>query len=115
MNSRQRRQVHEAAGWRCEWPTPIRCSRRSVEVAHLQSKGMGGSKHRDDTGNVMAACEIHARITDGQPGPGQTLEDYRLELEDLLGRPVVLGAAGTGRAVWKTLQGRIAAQREDRT
>lgn len=106
-----RERVMELAGWRCEWPTPDRCERRAVEVAHLQSKGMGGSSKRDGWGNVMAACEIHARVTDGLPGPGQTVEDYRHELERLLDRPVIPGTQGTAREVWTTLQRRLKSQR----
>ena len=54
--------VFEAYGPRCEWPG---CSEAGVELAHLTSRGMGGSKTRNVVSNVMVACWLHARITDG--------------------------------------------------
>lgn len=55
--------VVDAYGPLCEWPG---CGRPFEELAHLTSRGMGGSKTRDEVGNVMLACWLHARITDGE-------------------------------------------------
>lgn len=57
-----RAQTFERAGGYCEWPT---CTDRAEELAHLHSKGMGGSRTANRLDNVMAACWLHARITDG--------------------------------------------------
>lgn len=84
MTPAQLRQVvFELAGGQCEWPHPQlgRCPRRAVELAHLTSRGMGGSKYRNTISNGMAACRDHARISDGLPplcgGVAQRDREYR--------------------------------------
>jgi hypothetical protein len=64
MRDELRDRVFGLTAGRCEWPS---CDRKAVELAHLTSKGMGGSKFRDIVGNVMAACYDHARVSDGLP------------------------------------------------
>lgn len=53
------------ARYSCEWPG---CPAPASELAHLHSKGMGGKRGRvvDTLDNVIAACWLHARITDGE-------------------------------------------------
>ena len=57
-----RAEVFARARGYCEWPT---CVEPASELAHLHSRGMGGSAEADSADNVMAACWLHARITDG--------------------------------------------------
>lgn len=67
---------------RCEWPEArveavagyriVACGRPMIELAHLHSRGMGGSVEADQLNNVIAACAVHARVTDGI-GPGANI------------------------------------------
>lgn len=59
---RLRERVFELAHGMCEWPG---CLEPAVELAHLHSTGMGGRRSADDPSNAMAACKVHARVTDG--------------------------------------------------
>lgn len=54
--------VFEIDGGWCAWP---QCVDAADELAHLTSKGMGGSRYRNEVGNAFAACRNHARISDG--------------------------------------------------
>lgn len=88
--------VFEAYGPLCEWPG---CSDPGKELAHLTSRGMGGSKHRDTVPNVMVACWLHARITDGEGAGHRALWSRRvdpveetLSMFDLVGYSERLGA-----------------------
>ena len=58
--------VIELDAGQCRWPG---CSRPATEIAHLHSRGMDGTPdgRRDDPRNLMCACWIHARYTDGDP------------------------------------------------
>lgn len=53
----------------CEWP---RCQLHGAEVAHLTSRGMGGTPdgRRNTLDNVAWLCTDHARISDGLYGSG---------------------------------------------
>lgn len=46
----------------CEWPG---CGQWAVEMAHIHPRGMGHKGARDVMDNVMRACELHARVSDG--------------------------------------------------
>jgi len=65
--SELRARIFDFAHGICEWTA---CGERATELAHLTSKGAGGSKHRDIEENVFAACPAHARISDGLTPPG---------------------------------------------
>ncbi len=67
-----RARVFAIDNYRCPWPE---CGQPAVELAHITSKGLGGSKHRNTEGNAFAACRAHARISDGLPPPGGTFDD----------------------------------------
>jgi hypothetical protein len=68
MSERQQRraalraQVFELDEGMCQWPG---CLHRADELAHLHSIGAGGRKSADTPENCMAACSLHARMTDG--------------------------------------------------
>lgn len=48
---------------RCEWPGCQETTR--LELAHLQSVGMGGRPSADRLDNVALLCHRHARYSDG--------------------------------------------------
>ncbi len=59
----------EIAGGRCEHPikgttTTRKCGMPALELAHIESIGMGGRASADRVNNVLAACRRHARSTD---------------------------------------------------
>lgn len=96
-----RNAVFEAYGPECEWPG---CHEAGKELAHLTSRGMGGSKTRDTVSNVMVACWLHARITDGEGAGNHALFSRRidpgletLEMMVLVGYPGRLVYAGHRR------------------
>lgn len=35
------------------------CQSKAVDVHHIKSRGMGGSKNRDTASNLMALCRKH--------------------------------------------------------
>jgi len=60
-----RRHLHNqlwAMGSDCEWPD---CGERAAEMAHIHPRGMGHKGARDTLDNVMRACSLHARVSDG--------------------------------------------------
>lgn len=57
-----RAQVFELDEGQCRWPG---CKHRADELAHLHSRGMGGRRSADTVENCMAACQLHARMSDG--------------------------------------------------
>lgn len=61
VRQRLRAGVWEMTGGVCEWPG---CHHRATELAHIHPRGMGHTGYRDTFDNVMAACWLHARITD---------------------------------------------------
>lgn len=61
LRQRLRFVVWEMTGGTCEWPE---CDRHAVELAHIHPRGMGHTGYRDTLDNVMAACWLHARVTD---------------------------------------------------
>lgn len=61
IRQRLRAGVWEMTGGRCEWPG---CDRSATELAHIHPRGMGHTGYRDTFDNVMAACDLHARVTD---------------------------------------------------
>jgi hypothetical protein len=73
--------VIELDGGACQWPG---CEHPATEIAHLHSRGMGGTPDgaRDHPTNLMCACWRHARYTDGETGDGSWAEyadaHYRL-------------------------------------
>lgn len=66
LRSKLRAVVWEMTDGNCEWP---QCSYRAIELAHINPRGMGHTGYRDTLDNVMAACLLHARISDMQGGP----------------------------------------------
>ena len=75
MSSRTRLRavVWELSGGLCEHPVLVAgpdghrhapCHHPAVELAHIVPRGMGHTGYRDMLGNVMAACDVHARSTD---------------------------------------------------
>ena len=95
----------------CEWP---RCGDRALELAHLHSTGHGGRRSAHTIRNTIAACEDHARITDGHSPPGPNgLSRYRDAIIELVGPPAGWrGGAGVAYRVAKTLTVLVAQQRE---
>jgi len=69
------------AGNRCEFP---QCASRAASLAHLHSIGAGGRKSADTIGNVMAACDAHALMTDGAI-PGDKGRGWYIDQLALLG------------------------------
>lgn len=61
IRQRLRAGVWEMTGGMCEWPA---CHHRATEMAHIHPRGMGHTGYRDTFDNVMAACSLHARVTD---------------------------------------------------
>jgi hypothetical protein len=63
----------------CRWPS---CSYRTepLEMAHLQHRGMGGSKERNTLDNTILLCRIHHNCLDGRTGLGT----LRYELNEML-------------------------------
>lgn len=66
----------------CVWPgctyevngiNPLQC-------AHLQHRGMGGSKERNRPDNAVTLCALHHRVFDGTDGSATT----RWELASML-------------------------------
>ncbi len=81
VQSDLRAAVFERDKGMCRWP---KCVERADESAHLTSRGMGGSKHRDTLDNACALCWNHARMSDGEHGDGGASQYLRAHL-DLLG------------------------------
>lgn len=68
MTPRQRLRavVWEMTSGVCEWPG---CDSAATEMAHITPRGMGHTGYRDRLGNVMAACDLHAKVTDDLSHP----------------------------------------------
>ena len=70
--------VAERSNRQCEWPNGAggRCRETMAELAHIKTRAMGG-KHKaaNELGNLFAACEAHARISDLETPPGGTRSD----------------------------------------
>jgi hypothetical protein len=49
----------------CEWPE---CRSPAVDVHHIVTRGMGGSKKQDVPGNLVAYCRKHHSLTHGMKG-----------------------------------------------
>ena len=73
--------VIELDGGMCRWPG---CGHPATEIAHLHSRGSGGTPdgRRDDPRNLACMCWRHARYSDGETaGLGRGAYDaahYRL-------------------------------------
>jgi hypothetical protein len=75
--------VVERSHRQCEWPDGAggRCSEVMAELGHIRTRGMGGRHSAaNELGNVFAACEAHARISDLERPPHGTDEDKYREL-----------------------------------
>jgi len=79
--SELRAAVAERSGRRCEWPNGSggRCREVMAELGHIRTRGMGGKHSAANVlGNVFAACEDHARISDlERPPHGTDADKYR--------------------------------------
>jgi len=40
----------------CDFIPCERCGKRAVDIHHIEARGMGGSKGKNDIGNIMALC-----------------------------------------------------------
>ncbi len=98
VESELRTEVFIIAGDRCEWP---QCGKPAEQLAHLTSKGMGGSKHRDTVENTMAACSNHALISDGLP-PNRGGFDARNAQYMLIPGAAPSGQRSSGPKYWRT-------------
>lgn len=48
---------YDESSWiQCEIPG---CGKQAVDIHHINSRGMGGTKHKDDINNLMALCRAH--------------------------------------------------------
>lgn len=63
----------------CRWPG---CSHHDepLEMAHLQHRGMGGSKAANSMSNTLMLCKTHHDCLDGRTGLGT----LRFELNEML-------------------------------
>jgi hypothetical protein len=61
----------------CEWPG---CHDPAEELAHLEHRGMGGSKSRNTADNCAALCQRHHDCLDGRTALGT----LRWELNQML-------------------------------
>lgn len=68
------------ASGRCEWPT---CDAYGDHMAHLVSRGMGGSIAADTLSNVAWLCRYHHDILDGRQHTGLRREVVALFSEYL--------------------------------
>ena len=46
------------------------CPNQAVDIAHIEHRGMGGSRMRDLIENLVAMCRHHHDRFDGRQGPG---------------------------------------------
>ena len=91
--------VFDFAHGMCEW---AECGERATELAHITSIGAGGSKYRDESDNVFAACPAHSRISDGLAPPGGGITERNAEYEKVPGaRPRSFSSYG-GTDSWRT-------------
>lgn len=98
--------IKEAYGPGCEWP---KCGHEGTELAHITSKGMGGSKHRDRPSNVFWACWLHARISDGEGAGRRDIAAAkvhpRMEIVRMLADVNYLGNYFVGSLAWHMGEG----------
>ena len=81
-----RAQAITLSGGECEWPY---CSQRGEQLAHLEHRGMGGSRTRNRIDNVAWVCVRHHDVLDGRTGLGI----LRVELNETLRRSMRHGRA----------------------
>ena len=72
----------ERDGGMCQWPACGSTSR--LQLAHLEHRGMGGSKYANVLANVVMLCDYHHDILDGRSEKGRrhavkTLLGYYLQ------------------------------------
>lgn len=74
--------VFERDGYSCVWPscTLLLTEANPLQLAHLNHRGMGGSKHANTLDNAVALCAFHHDVFDGRQGQGKT----RTELAHML-------------------------------
>ncbi len=72
-----REQAKARSQGRCEWPG---CSDWGEVLAHLNHRGMGGSREANRLNNVAWMCERHHDVLDGRTGLGT----LRWELNEML-------------------------------
>lgn len=82
-----RETVFDRDGWRCVWPG---CSDdsgltalppgRTLQLAHLVHRGMGGSKYANRPENCVTLCSVHHDCLDGRTSLGT----LRWELNEML-------------------------------
>lgn len=69
--------VETLAAGRCEWPF---CTDAGEQMAHLEHRGMGGSRLANRVDNVAWLCIRHHDVLDGRT----VLATLRWELNELL-------------------------------
>ena len=74
-----RAQAITLSGGECEWPY---CFQNGDQLAHLQHRGMGGSRTRNRIDNVAWLCVQHHEVLDGRTSLGT----LRFELNETLRR-----------------------------
>jgi predicted restriction endonuclease len=60
-------------GWQCRWPGCYRVHSNTLdplEMAHLEHRGMGGSRERNTLDNVIILCRYHHALFDGRTHDG---------------------------------------------
>lgn len=71
----------------CVWPscTLLLTDFNPLELAHLEHRGMGGSKAANSEDNAVALCRFHHSIFDGRDGPGKTHTELAHMLRAVVG------------------------------
>ena len=68
--------------YRCKWPgdETIPFVDNPLQMAHLQHRGMGGSKEANRLENVITLCRFHHDIFDGRDGSANVKRELAVML-----------------------------------
>ena len=70
------------------WHDPIKCevcSRILVDIHHIESRGMGGSKMKDSIHNLMALCRnCHVKFGDKRGYKEYLIQTHQKRLKSIL-------------------------------
>lgn len=77
--------VLERDGWRCCWPGCTNGLWSNLQLAHLEHRGMGGSREANTPENCVTLCRFHHDIFDGRDGSSNTKRELALMLRTVAG------------------------------